>query len=58
MTAQYASTATIGLLRVWCDDPECPRPLDMHVGTMGHAANLAAKHDREHHPSPDRKSVV
>lgn len=49
MTAQYASTAA-GMVRVWCDDRVCRRPLDMEVVTIGHATNLAAKHDREHHP--------
>lgn len=55
MTAQYASTAD-GTIRVWCDDPACPRPLDMNVGTIDHAVNLAAKHNREHHAAvvPDQ----
>lgn len=39
--------------RVVCVDEECPRPLDLTVATEAHADNLAAKHDREHHPTPE-----
>lgn len=51
MTAQVASDAD-ARIRVWCDDPQCPRPLDMRVNDFLHAGNLAAKHDREYHAEP------
>lgn len=50
MTAHARASKKGDGFRVSCDERGCPRPLDMRIETREHAANLAAKHNREHHP--------